>query len=81
MFVLFQVDESDPFDTTMVGPWMGQWELINHNKHTTNFKYYDYSKDRKIVGPKTRKRKLEDKEWNENSYWQKKKKCGDKSVK
>lgn len=48
-----QVNESDPFDTTMVGPWMGQWELINHNRHTTNFKSYDYSNGAKNDGAKT----------------------------
>ena len=41
--ITFQVDEKDPFDTTMVGPWMGQWELVNHNRHTTNFKSYDHT--------------------------------------
>jgi len=26
--------ESDPFDTTISGPWMHQWPIIHHNKHT-----------------------------------------------
>ena len=26
--------EVDEFDTTIPGPWMVKWEIINHNKHT-----------------------------------------------
>ncbi|KAK3096497.1 hypothetical protein FSP39_000740 [Pinctada imbricata] len=33
-----QVDASDPFDTTITGPWIGKWEVVNHNKHTDAFK-------------------------------------------
>ena len=33
-----QVDMSDPFDTTITGPWIGKWEIVNHNKHTDAFK-------------------------------------------
>ncbi len=24
----------DAFDATVHGPWMDQWEIVNHNKHT-----------------------------------------------
>jgi len=24
----------DEFDTTIPGPWMLKWEVINHNRHT-----------------------------------------------
>ena len=28
----------DPeFDTTIGGPWMEQWEIVHHNKHTAAF--------------------------------------------
>lgn len=31
--------EEDPeFDTTIIGPWMGQWEIVHHNKHTIKYK-------------------------------------------
>lgn len=33
-----QKDEMDPFDTTITGPWIGRWEVVNHNKHTDAFK-------------------------------------------
>ena len=26
--------ESDPFDTSIHGPWMNRWEITHHNKHT-----------------------------------------------
>ncbi len=25
----------EDFDATVHGPWMDQWEIVNHNKHTT----------------------------------------------
>jgi len=28
----------DRFDTTIAGPWMNQWPLLHHNKHTAAFK-------------------------------------------
>ena len=28
----------DPFSTVIAGPWMGRWEMFNHNKHTDQFK-------------------------------------------
>ncbi|XP_068681653.1 uncharacterized protein [Montipora foliosa] len=30
--------EALEFDTTIVGPWMGQWDIVHHNKHTLNYK-------------------------------------------
>lgn len=24
----------DPFDTTISGPWMHNWPIVHHNKHT-----------------------------------------------
>ncbi|XP_060065780.1 uncharacterized protein LOC132546102 [Ylistrum balloti] len=33
-----QDDVNDPFDTTITGPWIGRWEIVNHNKHTEAFK-------------------------------------------
>lgn len=31
--------EQDPeFDTTIAGPWMGQWEIVHHNRHTAQYK-------------------------------------------
>lgn len=32
-----QVVETDHFDTTVTGPWIGRWEITNHNKHTDAF--------------------------------------------
>lgn len=57
-----QVNESDPFDTSMVGPWMGQWELVNHNRHTVNFKSYDHrlQPDTNSKQSGRRKRKLDE---------------------
>ncbi|CAF1078287.1 unnamed protein product [Rotaria sordida] len=26
--------KDDPFDTTITGPWMHQWPIVHHNKHT-----------------------------------------------
>ena len=34
----FQEDVMDPFDTTITGPWIGRWEIVNHNRHTDAFK-------------------------------------------
>ena len=31
------VEESE-FDTTITGPWMRRWKIVNHNKHTTAMK-------------------------------------------
>ncbi|KAL5011309.1 hypothetical protein ScPMuIL_009860 [Solemya velum] len=25
---------TDPFDTTVTGPWIGQWKIVNQNQHT-----------------------------------------------
>lgn len=36
--IIVQKDEMDPFDTTITGPWIGRWEVVNHNKHTDAFK-------------------------------------------
>ncbi|XP_028403568.1 uncharacterized protein LOC114526234 isoform X2 [Dendronephthya gigantea] len=30
--------EDPEFDTTISGPWMDRWEIVNHNKHTDSFK-------------------------------------------
>lgn len=30
--------ENDPFDTTISGPWMHNWPIIHHNRHTANLK-------------------------------------------
>ena len=27
-------DEDPAFDTTIAGPWMRNWDLIHHNRHT-----------------------------------------------
>jgi len=27
----------DDFDTTIYGPWMKRWEIVNHNKHTKSY--------------------------------------------
>lgn len=37
-----QVEEVvDPeFDTRVTGPWIGKWEIINHNRHTQAFKAF-----------------------------------------
>ena len=38
MFVnktLFQ--ETNEFDTTIQGPWMSKWKLVNHNVHTEKY--------------------------------------------
>ena len=32
-----KLDEDPEFDTTIVGPWMGQWEIVHHNKHTEQY--------------------------------------------
>jgi len=32
------LDQDPEFDTTIAGPWMGQWEIIHHNKHTAQYK-------------------------------------------
>ncbi|XP_064616893.1 uncharacterized protein LOC135480894 [Liolophura sinensis] len=32
-----QKHEEDQFDTTITGPWIGRWEIVNHNKHTKAF--------------------------------------------
>ena len=32
------LEENSEFDTTIVGPWMGQWRIIHHNKHTKQYK-------------------------------------------
>ena len=26
--------EDDPFDTTISGPWMHNWPIVHHNRHT-----------------------------------------------
>ena len=31
-------DDQDEFDTTVTGPWIGRWDIVNHNKHTEAFK-------------------------------------------
>lgn len=36
--IIVQRDDRDPFDTTITGPWIGRWEIVNHNKHTDAFK-------------------------------------------
>lgn len=28
----------DEFDTTVTGPWIGRWEIVNHNRHTDSFR-------------------------------------------
>lgn len=38
ILIIVQKDEMDPFDTTITGPWIGRWEVVNHNKHTDAFK-------------------------------------------
>jgi hypothetical protein len=30
--------EDADFDTTIQGPWMKKWELVNHNTHTDKMK-------------------------------------------
>ncbi|KAL3872211.1 hypothetical protein ACJMK2_040149 [Sinanodonta woodiana] len=35
-FLSAQVE--DPFDTTITGPWIGRWEIVNHNIHTEAFR-------------------------------------------
>ena len=30
--------ESLELDTTVTGPWIGRWEIVNQNKHTDAFK-------------------------------------------
>ena len=27
----------DEFDTTIYGPWMEHWEIVNQNKHTQSY--------------------------------------------
>lgn len=34
---IHQVVETDHFDTTVTGPWIGRWEITNRNKHTEAF--------------------------------------------
>ena len=29
---------ADEFDTTIHGPWMTKWEIVNHNQHTASLK-------------------------------------------
>ncbi|KAK3715067.1 hypothetical protein QZH41_012139, partial [Actinostola sp. cb2023] len=29
--------DEDEFDPTIIGPWMGKWEIIHHNKHTERY--------------------------------------------
>ncbi|XP_072038018.1 uncharacterized protein [Amphiura filiformis] len=29
--------KEEEFDTTLSGPWMDRWELVNHNRHTVNW--------------------------------------------
>ena len=32
---MYLQDTEDPeFNTTIVGPWMENWEIVHHNKHT-----------------------------------------------
>jgi hypothetical protein len=31
---LKQRQEDDPFDTTISGPWMHNWPIVHHNRHT-----------------------------------------------
>ncbi|KAJ7374243.1 hypothetical protein OS493_007322 [Desmophyllum pertusum] len=33
-----KLDKDPEFDTTIVGPWMGNWEIVHHNKHTAQYK-------------------------------------------
>lgn len=33
-FCNLQNAEDKDFDTTIQGPWMKKWELVNHNTHT-----------------------------------------------
>jgi len=28
------INEQGLFDTTIAGPWMNQWPIVHHNKHT-----------------------------------------------
>ena len=30
--------EDDPFDTTISGPWMHNWPIVHHNRHTAKLK-------------------------------------------
>ena len=30
--------DSLEFDTTVTGPWIGRWEIVNNNKHTEAFR-------------------------------------------
>jgi len=30
-------EEASVVDTTIVGPWMGRWDIVNHNRHTAKF--------------------------------------------
>lgn len=30
--------ENDPFDTTISGPWMANWPLVHHNRHTATLR-------------------------------------------
>ena len=32
------LDQDPEFDTTIAGPWMGQWEIVHHNRHTAQYK-------------------------------------------
>jgi len=33
-----ELDEDPEFDTTIVGPWMGNWDIVHHNRHTEQYK-------------------------------------------
>ncbi|XP_050412522.2 phytanoyl-CoA dioxygenase, peroxisomal [Patella vulgata] len=32
-------DPNDEFDSRLTGPWIGKWEIVNHNRHTQAFKF------------------------------------------
>ena len=32
------LDQDPELDTTIAGPWMGQWEIVHHNRHTAQYK-------------------------------------------
>jgi len=35
-----QILETDEFDTTVTGPWIGRWPITHHNRHTELFQQH-----------------------------------------
>ena len=48
---IIEIAEDQEFDTTVQGPWMRKWELVNHNNHVKKHTEMEAAKEKaKLMG-------------------------------